>query len=45
MAAISLLKESVKIKIKKERKKELLPLFTLLSVAWTLLDFSAEAIW
>jgi hypothetical protein len=42
MAAISPLKESVKIKIK---KKELLPLFTLLSVAWTLLDFSAEAIW
>ena len=39
MAAISLLKESDK------KKKELLPLFTLLSVAWTLLDFSAEAIW
>jgi hypothetical protein len=29
----------------KKRKKELLLLFTLLSVAWALLDSSAEAIW
>jgi hypothetical protein len=32
-------------KNKDKKKKELLPLFTLLSVAWALLDSSAEAIW